>query len=745
MEDESRESTNRILGQILNVLSSIDGKLQIQEEHLQSLNTLVRAGHSNESSPPPHTPSENAASSSERPMIEAMSGTEASPEVPNVEAGDREKALHLDPGRKTEERYAIKPVSRVSTFSKKILYTERCNAVNSSKKIDFLGQSVDLEFFLGAVGILPGIQENLGDWWQIPDDGRVRLTFSKEGYQKRYESSQSPFIERPNLFYALDRMKGARQFDELLRCHSGNDFFAVDFDDTHNTRIYRLGQKAVGPPLTVDADTGTHDSPWSRLVVYQGATTGGSIKQGKNQIEYNSVVPIPYFSKGGSTSLFWSHLFSHLQLRPRKTTHNPYLDETIGFHTVFFEIQKYKQQHTELWKHGPLYDDPLDRTFRKCAYTIYSVSDRRKPLQPYPEEEEAPKEKTHLPSRHWTIVLLTPSLFFDENNTSFPTRLLMRGTQQTLGHCMGRLTKVGAELNLIAQGLTRISDRWLDFQVFFDHILDSGDSLMRPAEHDNLLFDDGSFSRSRKYFWAINCLSTFEEHISDNIEQWELFIVARVAPLIQAGLLPELDIHQYNTGQKQHAILVNQREWFRTKLANTKALRDALFSASAVIESRASTRLGENVKLLTFVSIFFLPLSFCASLWSVNDMFSTKALIVTICLVGGFTYLVVLNINTLVRTSSSVYERRKRPIINAMKAEQGEDWKTRGRRFEVFRPRHERLRPSEWLVLWYLVMRPDNLLAWSCRIDWQWPIRSWKRMQGSEKEATISREEAWVL
>ena len=36
-----------------------------------------------------------------------------------------------------------------------------------------------------------------------------------------------------------------------------------------------------------------------------------------------------------------------------------------------------------------------------------------------------------------------------------------------------------------------------------------------------------------------------------------------------------------------------------------------LFSASAVIESRASTRLGENVKLLTYVSIFYLPLAFC--------------------------------------------------------------------------------------------------------------------------------------
>ena len=35
-----------------------------------------------------------------------------------------------------------------------------------------------------------------------------------------------------------------------------------------------------------------------------------------------------------------------------------------------------------------------------------------------------------------------------------------------------------------------------------------------------------------------------------------------------------------------------------------------LFTASGVVESRASTRLGEIVKLLTYVSIFYLPLTF---------------------------------------------------------------------------------------------------------------------------------------
>ena len=36
-----------------------------------------------------------------------------------------------------------------------------------------------------------------------------------------------------------------------------------------------------------------------------------------------------------------------------------------------------------------------------------------------------------------------------------------------------------------------------------------------------------------------------------------------------------------------------------------------LFSASAVIETRAAAQLGENVRLLAYVSIFYLPLAFC--------------------------------------------------------------------------------------------------------------------------------------
>lgn len=190
------------------------------------------------------------------------------------------------------------------------------------------------------------------------------------------------------------------------------------------------------------------------------------------------------------------------------------------------------------------------------------------------DEDGDADRKFEMTRPHWTMLVLAPGGFFDENNHSFPTVALPKGRAQALGHCLGRLTRAGAELNLIAQGLARISERWTDFQNFFNYILDDEDSLMQPPNHDNLLFDDGSFSRSRRYFWAINCLSEFDNAITDNITQWELYKAA--LPILEN----ELDNIQYGNAERQCRVLQNQREYFRQKLASTRALRDAVSSPS---------------------------------------------------------------------------------------------------------------------------------------------------------------------
>ena len=129
-------------------------------------------------------------------------------------------------------------------------------------------------------------------------------------------------------------------------------------------------------------------------------------------------------------------------------------------------------------------------------------------------------------------------------------------------------------MKFIGQGLEKISERWAGFQAYFDYMLDSGNSLMHPSDHDNLLFDDGSFSRSRKYFWAIDCLSEFEASITDNLAQWEQYRAARIDPI--AHSLPQMDRRLLVGVERQYRILQNQRETFRQKVVTIKALRDAV-------------------------------------------------------------------------------------------------------------------------------------------------------------------------
>lgn len=323
--------------------------------------------------------------------------------------------------------------------------------------------------------------------------------------------------------------------------------------------------------------------------LYQGMTTGHSIKPRRRDPHD----PIPYFCCNGATAGLWSHLSTHLEQRRRVATTNPYLNRLEGFHTTFYEIRK-PSDVNELWKQGPLYDHPFCWSFRKSAYTVsdppissIGAIDGAQLYSAFQVDELDAFADPGFRSmyRHWTLLVLAPDHFFNENNLSFPTYSQTPQKVETLGHSFGRLYSVGAEMNLIAQGLGKISERWAEFHSFFDFILDGSDSLMNPSDHDNLLFDDGAFSRSRRYFWAIDCLSEFDLSISDNINQWELFKQARVLSLLAVNALPDLDYRQFKQAEKQCQILQVQRENFRQKLASTKALRDAV-SSSAVLYIR---------------------------------------------------------------------------------------------------------------------------------------------------------------
>jgi len=195
---------------------------------------------------------------------------------------------------------------------------------------------------------------------------------------------------------------------------------------------------------------------------------------------------------------------------------------------------------------------------------------------------------------HYTIVLVRPPTAIDMTSSDVPS--------------------MSAQVVMIHQSAIVLESMFVDVREIADYLenmLDIGDNVLYdPNEHDRLLFDDDTFSSSRKYWWAMDMLST----IRQNVEQCLLAHNEMYNDLIwPAKMTTPLPPGLENADRRAGIAYTNLQELlkrFVTQQTRVDALRSGLFNASGVVESRASTRLGEIVKLLTYVSIFYLPLSF---------------------------------------------------------------------------------------------------------------------------------------
>ena len=110
------------------------------------------------------------------------------------------------------------------------------------------------------------LQARLGDCWTMPDDDRLPLKFFKSNVLKSNGPFGVPVDSFPTIRQPFERdLESLCHFDDKLRAHPGNDFMVVDFDAADETRLYRLGEKAFGSELQVEAQ-GSKSAPWSRLM-----------------------------------------------------------------------------------------------------------------------------------------------------------------------------------------------------------------------------------------------------------------------------------------------------------------------------------------------------------------------------------------------------------------------------------------------------------------------------------------------
>lgn len=147
---------------------------------------------------------------------------------------------------------------------------------------------------------------------------------------------------------------------------------------------------------------------------------------------------------------------------------------------------------------------------------------------------------------------------------------------------------------------------------------------------DRLLFEDDNYTMARRYFWAQQTLGIMNESIKAMIDAYEDAFTDDVWEGTNKTLWPMLDAES-NRSQHYKKRMAALKKQFDVQIRNLRkvisenearrkeivALRDELFAGTSIQESRKSVmatettvQQGHNIKLLTLVSMCFLPLTF---------------------------------------------------------------------------------------------------------------------------------------
>jgi len=178
------------------------------------------------------------------------------------------------------------------------------------------------------------------------------------------------------------------------------------------------------------------------------------------------------------------------------------------------------------------------------------------------------------PSQYWTVLLLSPSGFFvtplNTNNSEETVDWRGISQQPSVPH---------VELAFIVLALREVVDRWTELHNYVAMLLNDDADFMNPEEYVKFLFDDASYSRSKRYFWVIQCLKEFDVSLADNILQVELFQEARVSHLTfhQSDKEKVKELEELGKKvEKLRVTLCNLQVQFQNQLAEAEALRQGV-------------------------------------------------------------------------------------------------------------------------------------------------------------------------
>ncbi|KAI9738344.1 MAG: hypothetical protein M1834_008842 [Cirrosporium novae-zelandiae] len=215
-------------------------------------------------------------------------------------------------------------------------------------------------------------------------------------------------------------------------------------------------------------------------------------------------------------------------------------------------------------------------------------------------------------------------------------------------------------LSWILRSLHHVMWRWQNAIDAVDAQVNSPSEVIFSDDNPDLLSDDPQFSRSKTYFWALQAYKMFEGTLESTIETWEVYRHDSLPKLNDDRMDPENFDALVKSIDDAVEKLRTKLFWLRKKSEEVRNLRDGLFGASSLFDSRTSVRQGSNIRLLTYITLLFLPLSFCTSIFGMQTILPTtltiKAFIISLPSITVFTGLLIFNLEYLISQLDIIFQ-----------------------------------------------------------------------------------------
>ncbi|KAK2758324.1 hypothetical protein FQN54_004172 [Arachnomyces sp. PD_36] len=233
----------------------------------------------------------------------------------------------------------------------------------------------------------------------------------------------------------------------------------------------------------------------------------------------------------------------------------------------------------------------------------------------------------------------------------------------------------------IAVALFHARSRWENAINSLDSEIKSPADVVFMEDRSDLMADDPQFSLSKTYFWALQTYKLFERGLRDTITTWENFKKESLPKVRDGRISPE----DWNAAVESIDQAIDK---LRLKIArvqrgiqDVKDLREGLQSTAAVFDSRTAVRQGENIRLLTYITLLFLPLSFGTGIFSMQIIDMTpntiKAFAITLPIITVISALIIFNLDTAISSFDTLVRRFTFGLQRRMKAHYRKDWKDR--------------------------------------------------------------------